>query len=193
MKGIKTILKSLLLTGWVLLIVAGCRAPGVVSSTSEVKEKDSTFERTTARPVELTVDADSSSVQGKAELDLNIVQWPSADSVKQKTNPCPEKPAQIVPVFKPKQWKATSKTSSVDLSIDAAGNIKAKSNCDSVTAVAMALDKELFHFKHSTKTEVKVVEVYKTRWIDKVCRWISGIALLGAILFFFIKTNRIKL
>ncbi len=198
MKAIQTMLKSLLLTGWVLLIVAGCRAPGVVSSTSEVKKNDSTYERTTARAVKLTVKEDSSSVKGKAELDFNSIKWDGfrttslPDSTK-KTNPCPKQPDQVVPVFKPKTWKAKSKTSSVDLSIDAAGNIEAKSNCDSVTAVAIALDKELYHYKSSVSSEKKEVPVYVTRWIDKVCRWISGLTLLAGILFFFIKTNRIKL
>lgn len=161
-----------------LLLVVGCSRKVAPSIT--IVEKDSVASKITPRNVAVTLPGDSVTVEGLIEVEKI-----KGDSLHEKTKP----------LFKTEHWKAKSKTASVDVKVDAKGKITAKANCDSLTTVVQAMDKELFHYRKESKKEVEVREVYKTRQIDIVCRWITGITLLlfiGILAGKYLKFNPLR-
>lgn len=94
---------------------------------------------------------------------------------------------------KPKPTSITVQKSKAKVSvrIDSAGMLTATGGCDSLEAVVKALDKEVFHMRHEQKKETITITEYKTRGIDKFCRWFTGISLLLIVLIVVLKIYRI--
>lgn len=79
----------------------------------------------------------------------------------------------------------------IKVSIDSAGMLTATGGCDSLNQIIKALDREVYHLRHEQKKETVTVTEYKTRGIDKFCRWFTGISLLLIILIVVLKIYRI--
>ena len=158
-------LRLLLLTGWVLLIVAGCSRK-TMTSTSEVR--DSTVIKYVPRLVEVKVPGDTVTIKELIECD-------------ELTN-------------KPKPFLRKSKTAKakVSVAIDKRGMLTATGGCDSLKTVVQTMDKEIFRLRHESKTQTETKIEYKTRTIDKWARTICLIEVIALAGYIFYKLNRIK-
>lgn len=94
--------------------------------------------------------------------------------VYQFSGPLPCDPIKLIP--KPVTIQARKKSAFIKAVITPAGSIELSGGCDSLEQVVSVLDKEVFRLRNQNKTTI--IKEYKTRGIDKFCRWFTGISLL---------------
>jgi len=84
-------------------------------------------------------------------------------------------------------FEKKSRRARVRVTADSQGNIQAAANCDSVTQLLNLKlhETERLRTEHTRETTEKTV--YKTRDIDKFCRWATAAMAAGAVLYFAIK------
>lgn len=136
----------------VLLVIlcAACSKKVAPSVTTEVR--DSIIVKEVPRFIEVKVPGDK----------VEVVKWIECDSNK------------IKPVaIKKKSGKAT-----LLVTIDKKGILTATAICDSLMQVIETKDKEITQLRSTTRKETIIDVQYKTRFIDKVCRWIAGVVVL---------------
>jgi hypothetical protein len=95
---------------------------------------------------------------------------------------------------KPKPFRTAVKSgrASASATLNDKGELTIVSACDSLHRIVQVMDKELYHFRHESKSEIKTTIEYRTRKIDIICRWISGavVALIVAFVAFkYIKSQ----
>lgn len=156
----------LLLTGWVLLTVAGCSRK-TTASTSEVK--DSTGIKIEYRDVPVLVPGET----------IKSVEYIECDSTTNK------------PI--PKEFEAAGNRSKLKGSIDKNGKMQQECTCDSLNLVVKAMDKEIFRLRHESKTQTETKIEYKTRTIDMWARTICLLEIIALAGYVFYKLNRIRL
>ena len=90
---------------------------------------------------------------------------------------------------KPKPFQISKKATKakIHLKVNSSGQLTATGSCDSLRQVITALDKEVFHLRKEKKSTVKVVEVFKTRKIDKFCRWFTIIVVVGGAIYIYMR------
>lgn len=144
----------------ILVVVAGCSSRVVPStSTSETKTivKDSIVVKEVPR-------IDTVHIPGEK---IVVTEYIECDSVTNKP--------------KAKSIKAQGTRTNLSVVLRTDGSMVATAGCDSLQAVVTAMDKEIFHLKHESKTSnkevVKTQLIYRTRKIDIFCRWFTGLAL----------------
>jgi hypothetical protein len=142
---------------FILLAASSC-APKI-TTTSQVK--DSVRVEYIPRQVPIYIPGDT----------VTVTEWIKCDSVTNK--PVPMK-------VKSKKGRAT-----LTVEVKPTGQLDASSSCDSLHQIITTLDKEVFRLRHESKTTT--VEVFKTRTIDKVCRWVAGLAVLALAGFIVFK------
>jgi hypothetical protein len=145
------------------LVVAGCGRK-VVPSTS-VAVRDSIVIKEVPRLVEVKLPGET----------VKVVEYLECDSLSNKP--------------KPKKIHATSDRARVSVAVNNKGILTATGGCDSLREVITLMDREIFRMRHEKKEKVKVVTEYKTRFIDKVCRWFTGIATIVMIVVVFFKLS----
>lgn len=93
---------------------------------------------------------------------------------------------------KPKPFKTAGKSgrASASATLNDKGELIIVTACDSLHKVVQVMDKELYHYRHESKSEIKPVIEYKTRKIDIICRWISGAVV--AVFFVFLAFKYLK-
>lgn len=153
----------LLITFWAFLIIILCNSCSnrVLTNTNEVK--DSTWVGYKPREIKTFT----------AAISVDLVKKIECDPITNKPKP-----------FKKEVNKSGAKAKA---EIDSTGTLNVTGGCDSLEQVITVLDKEVFRLRHETKKETEVITEYKTRGIDKFCRWFTGIAVLGLIAFAYIK------
>ena len=129
-----------------MLMVIGCNRK--ISSTTSTFVKDSTHIEYVDRPVEVKLPGDT--VRLTTFLDCD----------KQTNKP------------KPSEGKKKSGRTTLDFNLDAKGKLEINCNEDSLKAIINAQDKQIFRYRHEQDRKTEVIEVYKTRKIDVICRWI---------------------
>jgi len=104
-----------------------------------------------------------------------------------------EKDSAVLTVRKEERgvFEKKNKRAAVRVEVDSKGNIHAAANCDSVTRLVAVktLEIERLRTEHTQETTEKTV--YKTRGIDKFCRWATAALAAGAVLYFGIKKIKI--
>lgn len=88
---------------------------------------------------------------------------------------------------KPLTIKKKSGRSTLNLKVKSSGQLTASSTCDSLHYVITTLDKEVFRLRHEKKNQYEVRTEFKTRRIDVICRWFTGISILGMIVYAYVK------
>jgi len=150
----------------VLLLLAASCAPKL-TTTSSHEVKDSVRVEYVPREVRVEVPGDT----------VEIIGTINCDSLTNKPRPA--------------SFKARSKRATVSVTVSATGRLEATAACDSMQLKITALDKEIFHLRHEVDKKTVVQTEYKTRTIDKICRWISAAVVLALAGFIVGKIYRI--
>ena len=153
MKDTRPLIYLLML--WLLIIlitIASACSPRVITNTTSVR--DSIIVKETVRYDTLTIPADTVRIEHQIECD----------------------PVTLKPV--PTVIKRNSGRVRSSVTISNTGQLTVDSKCDSLQHIIRVLDKELFHYRHERKTETIEVTKYKTRWYDKLFRWMALILVL---------------
>ncbi|MFD0997685.1 hypothetical protein ACFQ21_00135 [Ohtaekwangia kribbensis] len=134
-----------------LLVAVGCSR----KTTSSVTETlDSTHVKEVPRLLPISVPGAAVIIKNKIECD-----------------PATNKP-------KPFTREKKSGHSTLKEKMDTDGNLTTECRCDSLELKVQVMDREIFRLRQKTVTKTVIVTEYKTRKIDIVCRWFSGIVLL---------------
>jgi len=144
--------ESVLIISW-LIIFGSCSNKQIPTSSEKSTTTDSTV--TTYKPREIKTFT--------AEVSVNVVK-------KIECDPATNKP-------KPTKISVRNKKLSANATIDDKGELTVDAKCDSLEQVITVMDKEVFRLKQHIREKKTVVPQFKTRRLDVVCRWISGIAL----------------
>jgi len=145
-----------------LIALSSC-SKRVITSTSEVK--DSVRVEYVPRDVPVYIPGDT----------VTVTDWIECDSVTNKPKPI---------TIKKKAGRTT-----LNLKVKSTGQLSASSSCDSLTQIITVLDKEVFRLRH--EKVVKTEPIYKTRKIDKICRWFSGVVLLLIIIYIILRVKKL--
>ncbi len=144
-----------------MLMVAGCSRK--TSTTTSTFVKDSVHVEYVDRDVEVKLPGDTVYLPGHIECD-----------------PVTDKP-------KPSSGKKKSGRLTLDYHLDAKGKINITCAEDSLKTIIKAQDKLIFQLRHSETKKTEVIEVYKTRRIDIICRWIAAILLVVVLIKIYLK------
>lgn len=140
---------------WVLIIIitiASSCAPRIITNITDVR--DSIVVKETIRYDTVTIPGDTVRIEHQIECD----------------------PVTLQPV--PSVLKKNTGRVSASVTISNTGQLTVDATCDSLEHVIAILDKELFRFKSENNTKTIEVIQYKTRWYDKIFRWMA----LGLVL-----------
>lgn len=91
---------------------------------------------------------------------------------------------------KPFSLKKKSGRATIHLKVNSSGVLSATGVCDSLLKVINAKDKEIYQLRKETKTRVEVKTEFKTRPIDKFCRWFSVIIILMMIGYSYLRIKK---
>jgi hypothetical protein len=138
-----------------LLLVCGCSRK--VAPTTSTEVKDSVYVKETIRFDTLRIPGETIRV-----IEEHFIE---CDSVTLKA--------------KPKSKKYKGSRSSLTLTIDKNGTLKAESHCDSLERILALKDTEITRLKSEKKViTLPPVVTHEPRWYDIALRWIAFIALL---------------
>ncbi|HMG90761.1 MAG TPA: hypothetical protein VK589_11900 [Chryseolinea sp.] len=151
---------SILMIILLLILFFSC-SKRVITNSSDVK--DSVHIEYVTREVPVYIPGDT----------VTTIEWIECDSTTNKPKPL---------TVKKKSGRAT-----LNLKVKSTGQVIASSSCDSLHKVITTLDKEVFRLKHERKNTFEVKTEFKTRRIDVICRWFTGIALIGMIAYAYVK------
>jgi hypothetical protein len=84
---------------------------------------------------------------------------------------------------KPKKIQAQTGKAFTSVEVKADGTLTAIGGCDSLQHLVQVLDKEVFRLRYEKKDSVLTKIEYRTRCIDKFCRWFTGISIASCLLF----------
>lgn len=136
-----------------VLIILSCRSTTTITNES----LDSTFMSETIRRDTVYIKGDSVVMAGV------IIE---CDSV---TN-----------LPKPIAIRRSTSRAKVSVVVDRTGKLTATGGCDSLQAIIEARDKEIYRLRTRLTTVTKPPE-YKTRWIDKACRFFTALVIAVSV------------
>lgn len=148
-----------------LLVVAGCNRKIVSSTTTKVR--DSLIVKEVPRIVTVTIPGDT----------VTVKEYIECDSITNKP--------------KPKEFKSGNGRAKVSVMIADDGSLTATGGCDSLQRAIEVRDKIIEKFHSEEKNELKTVVEYKTRGIDKFCRWFTAISIILIVAYIFYRLNKI--